>query len=85
MLLLRNINCVSIVQLNFSFSFFNVFYFIIQKVTYLMTTENEKKKLKLTKNIIYVASSNIHSLGTGLWSVLFFVFNCTDLTTPSFP
>ena len=43
MLLLRNINCVSIVQLNFSFSFFNVFYFIIQKVTYLMTTENEKK------------------------------------------
>ena len=43
MLLLWNIKCVSIVQLNFSFSFFNVFFIVIQKVTCLMTSENEKK------------------------------------------
>ena len=58
------VNCVSIVQLSFLFLFFNVF--IIQKVTYLMMTKNAKKILKLTKNIIYVASSNTHSLATGL-------------------
>ena len=31
---------------------------------YLMTIKNAKKILKLTKNIIYVASSNKHSLAT---------------------
>ena len=45
MLLLRNVNCVSIVEFIFLFLFFNVFFFIIiQKVTYLMTTKNVKKK-----------------------------------------
>ena len=38
------------------------FFIIIQKVTFLMTTKNAKKILKLTKNVIYVASSNTHSL-----------------------
>ena len=37
------------------------------------------------KYIIYVASFNTHSLVTDLWSVLPFLFNCTDLTTTSFP
>ena len=50
-----------------------------------MATKNAKKTLKLTKNIIYVASSNTHSLATGLWSELSFVVNCADLTTPSSP
>ena len=66
-------------------SIFQLFFFIIKKVTNLMATKNAKKTLKLTKNIIYVASSNTHSLATGLWSELSFVVNCADLTTPSSP
>ena len=46
MLLLRNVSFVFIVQLNFLFSFFNVFFIIIQKVTYLVATKNSKN----TKN-----------------------------------
>ena len=71
MLLLRNVNFVTIVQLNFYFPF--SMFFFIKKATSLVTTKNTKKILKLTKkNIIYVASSNTHSLATGLCVVLRF-------------
>ena len=66
-------------------SIFQWVFFVTKKVTNLMATKNAKKTLKLTKNIVYIASSNTHSLATGLWSELSFVFNCADLKTPSSP
>ena len=41
MLLLRNVNCASIVQSN-SLNFPMIFFIIIQQVNYLMTTKNAK-------------------------------------------
>ena len=60
MLLLRNVNCASIVQSN-SLNFSMIFFIIIQQVNYLMTTKNTKNT-KAHKNIIYIVCSNRHSL-----------------------
>ena len=59
MLLLRNVNCVSIVQLNFIF-IFQWFFLLLNKVTYLITTKDAKKILKLTKEILFTLSLLIY-------------------------
>ena len=74
MLLLRNVNCVSVVQ--FFFFFFNVF-FVIKKVTDFMAAENAKKLLKLTKKKkkIFMLSLLIHIVWRQAFGVRYPMFS----------